>query len=558
MRGRKPGMSPSHKFTMSYFPAEPGEPLWDMTVPELMQWNAKDHPDRIALVEGIADPTRRRRWTYRQLVDDAAAVARGLLERFTPGDKVGIIAPETPEWVIFQHAICMAGLVIVPVNPAYTERELEFILRNAEAKGIVFAETSRGKALRPMIETVQASIPHLVHAICITDLDRLKAEGRPDRELPRLDPGEIMQIQYTSGTTGFPKGACLHHRGVINSARLIVERADFPVGGVWINSMPMFHIGGGIVSAIGTFSRHGTFVLMQQFDPGLFLELIEAEGVNCSLIVPTMILALLNHPDMKTRDVSSFRSILSGAAAVPAALVHRAKKEFGVDFAIMFGQTESNGPFIETLTSDPVELQSETIGRPVPHVEVKIVDLETLETVPVGTVGELWMRGFGTMKGYYGQPEATAAALTPDGWLRTGDLCTMDENGYMRIAGRLKEMIIRGGMNLYPKEIEEVIFDHPQVSQVAVLGLPDDTWGEIVAAVVLPSAGGDCPTAEELYAYCRKNLSPQKTPEKWFFVQSYPMTATGKIQKNLLADMIRAGELAETAWARPVRNSVVA
>src|SRR5690606_26861612 len=189
-----------------------------------------------------------------------------------------------------------------------------------------------------------------------------------------------------------------------------------------------------------------TFVLMQQFDPGLFLELIEGERVNCSLIVPTMILALLNHPDVKKRDVSSFRSILSGAAAVPAALVHRAKKEFGVDFAIMFGQTESNGPFIETLTTDPVELQSETIGRPVPHVEVKIVDLETLETVPVGTVGELWMRGFGTMKGYYGQPEATAAALTPDGWLRTGDLCTMDENGYMRIAGRLKEMIIRGGM----------------------------------------------------------------------------------------------------------------
>lgn len=557
MQGRKPEMTQTQKFTMSYFPAEPGEPLWDMSVPELMQWNAKEHPDRIALVEGIADPASRRRWTYRQLVDEATAAARGLLERFGPGDKVAIIAPETPEWVIFQHAICMAGLIIVPINPAYTERELEFILRNAEAKGIVFAETSRGKELRPMIEAVQTKIPHLVHAICIANLDQLKSEGSPDRDLPRLHPGDMMQIQYTSGTTGFPKGACLHHRGVINSARLIVERADFPVGGVWINSMPMFHIGGGIVSAIGTFSRHGTFVLMQQFDPGLFLELIEAERVNCSLIVPTMILALLNHPDMKTRDVSSFRSILSGAAAVPAALVHRAKEEFGVDFAIMFGQTESNGPFIETLTTDPVELQSETIGRPVPHVEVKIVDLETLETVPVGTVGELWMRGFGTMRGYYGQPEATAAALTKDGWLRTGDLCTMDENGYLRIAGRLKEMMIRGGMNLYPKEIEEVLFDHPKVSQVAVLGLPDETWGEIVAAVVLPRSVDDCPAAEDLYAYCRKNLSPQKTPEKWFFVQSYPMTPTGKIQKNVLADMIQAGELAEAVWVRPVRNSAV-
>lgn len=550
-------MTQDQKFTMSYFPAEPGEPLWDMSLPALMQWNAKDYPDRLALVEGVADPARRRRWTYRQLLDKVTAVARGLLERFEPGDKVAIIAPETPEWVIFQHAICMAGLIIVPINPAYTERELEFILRNAEVRGIVFAEASRGKDLRPLIEAVQTKIPHLEQAICIADLEQIKSEGKPDRELPRLDPGDVMQIQYTSGTTGFPKGACLHHRGSLNSARLIVERADFPLGGVWINTMPMFHIGGGIVSAIGTFSRHGTFVLMQQFDPGLFLELIEAEAVNCSLIVPTMILALLNHPDMKTRDVSSFRSILSGAAAVPAALVHRAKKEFGVEFAIMFGQTESNGPFIETLTTDPVELQSETIGRPVPHVDVKIVDLETLETVPVNTVGELWMRGFGTMKGYYGMPEATAAALTQDGWLRTGDLCTMDENGYLRVAGRLKEMIIRGGMNLYPKEIEEVIFDHPGVSQVAVLGLPDETWGEVVAAVVLPCSTAAAPSAEELYAYCRKNLSPQKSPEKWFFVQNYPMTATGKIQKNVLSEMIQVGDLVETAWDRPVRNSAI-
>ncbi|SEI13204.1 class I adenylate-forming enzyme family protein [Paracoccus alkenifer] len=551
-------MTQTQKFTMSYFPAEPGEPLWDMTVPELMQWNAKDYPDRIALVEGVADPAKRRRWTYRQLVDEVTETARGLLEYFEPGDKVAIIAPETPEWVIFQHAICMAGLIIVPVNPAYTDRELAFVLRSSEAKGIVFAETSRGKALRPMVENAQVSLPDLVHAICIADLDRIKAHGDPDRVLPRLEPGEMMQIQYTSGTTGFPKGACLHHRGVINSARLIVERADFPVGGVWINSMPMFHIGGGIVSAIGTFSRHGTFVLMPQFDPALFLELIEAESVNCSLIVPTMILALLNHPDMKTRDVSSFRSILSGAAAVPAALVHRAKKEFDVEFAIMFGQTESNGPFIETLTTDPVELQCETIGRPIPHVEVKIVDLESLETVPVGTVGELWMRGFGTMIGYYGRSEATAAALTTDGWLRTGDLCTMDENGYMRIAGRLKEMIIRGGMNLYPKEIEEIIFDHPQVAQVAVLGVPDETWGEIVAAIVQPRSTDECPAAEELYGHCRKNLSPQKTPEKWFFVDSYPMTATGKIQKNVLAEMIQAGQLPEAVWVRPVRNSAIA
>ncbi len=551
-------MSQPEKFTMSYFPAEAAEPLWDMTVPELMLWNAKDFPDRLALVEGVADPKLRRRWTYKQLVDEAQAMARGLLRHFQPGDKVGMLAPETPEWVLFQHAMCFAGIIIVPINPAYTERELEFILRSSESRGIVFAETSRGKALRPLVEDLLVKIPHLTEAICTTDIEALKAKGDPAQDLPRQNPGDMMQIQYTSGTTGFPKGACLHHRGVINAARLIVERADFPKGGVWLNSMPMFHIGGGIVSEIGTFSRHGTFVLMQQFDPALFLELLESEKVSCSLIVPTMILALLNHPDMKTRDVSSFNSILSGAAAVPAALVHRAKKEFGVEFAIMFGQTESNGPFIETLTTDPVELQSETIGRPIPHVEVKIVAMDTLETVPVGTVGELWVRGFNTMLGYYGQPVATAATVTEDGWLRTGDLCTMDENGYFRIAGRMKEMIIRGGMNLYPKEIEEVLFDHPKVGQVAVLGLEDETWGEIVAAVIQPKDKADAPTPDELFAYCRQNLSPQKTPERWYFVESYPMTPTGKIQKNVLLDMINDGKLTAADWVRPARNSAIA
>lgn len=551
-------MSQPEKFTMSYFPAEAAEPLWDMTVPDLMLWNAKDFPDRLALVEGVADPKLRRRWTYSQLVEDAQAIARGLLTHFQPGDKVGMLAPETPEWVLFQHGMCFAGIIIVPINPAYTERELEFILRSSEAKGIVFAEASRGKALRPMVEDMLAKIPHLTEAICTTEIEALKAKGDPTLELPRQSPGDMMQIQYTSGTTGFPKGACLHHRGVINAARLIVERADFPDGGVWLNSMPMFHIGGGIVSEIGTFSRHGTFVLMQQFEPGLFLELIEAEKVSCSLIVPTMILALLNHPDVTKRDFSSFNSILSGAAAVPPALVHRAKKEFGVEFAIMCGQTESNGPFLETLTSDPVELQCETIGRPIPHVDVKIVALDTLETVPVGAVGELWVRGFNVMQGYYGQPVATAAAVTEDGWLRTGDLFTMDENGYFRIAGRLKEMIIRGGMNLYPKEIEDVLFDHPRVGQVAIIGMQDETWGEIVAAVIMPKDKADAPTPDELFAYCRQNLSPQKTPERWYFVESYPMTPTGKIQKNVLLDMINDGKLTAADWVRPARNSAIA
>lgn len=551
-------MTTQQKFTESYFPKYENGPLIDGTVGDLMLRNAAEAPDRLALIEGSADPASRRRWTYRQLVDEALACARGLLKHFKPGERVGLLAPETPEWAIFQHGMSFAGLVIVPINPAYTAREVAYILGNAEASGIVHADESRGKDLAAIVSEVRGQLPQVRHAIKVADLAALQAEGDPAQQFPKQAPTDIMQIQYTSGTTGFPKGACLHHRGVINAAHFIVERADFPIGGVWLNSMPMFHIGGSIVSELGTYSRQGTFVLMRSFDPALFLELIEAEKVNCSLIVPTMILALLNHPDAKTRDLSSFNSVLSGAAAVPEALVKRARAELNVEFAIMYGQTESNGPFLETFTTDSDELKSQTIGQPIPHVEVRVVDIGTLETLPINHVGEYWVRGFNTMQGYYRQPEATRAALTEDGWLRTGDLGMMDENGYFRITGRLKEMIIRGGMNLYPSEIESIIFEHPDVAQVAVIGLPDETWGETVAAVILPKSPDLPPDPEAMWAYCRKNLSPQKTPEHWIFVKEYPLTATGKIQKNVLLEWYKDGKVTPTAWSRPERDTKVA
>ncbi|BCH23482.1 class I adenylate-forming enzyme family protein [Mesorhizobium sp. L-8-3] len=551
-------MNAHPKFTESYFPKYETGPLIESTLGDLMLRNAEVVPDRLALIEGAADPSQRRRWSYRQLVDEVLACARGLLKHFKPGDRVGLLAPETPEWVIFQHGMSFAGLIIVPINPAYTAREVAFILGNAKAAGVVYADESRGKNLAAVVQEMQAQLDHLHTAVNVADLAALQAAGDPATPLPEQDPGQVMQIQYTSGTTGFPKGACLHHRGVINAAHFIVERAAFPIGGVWLNSMPMFHIGGAVVSEIGVFSRQGTFVLMRSFDPGLFLELIEAEKVNCSLIVPTMILALLNHPDAKTRDLTSFNSILSGAAAVPEALVKRAKAELNVEFAIMYGQTESNGPFLETFTTDSDELQSQTIGRPIPHVEVKVVDVVTMQTAPVNTVGEYWVRGFNTMTGYYGQPEASRAALTEDGWLRTGDLGTMDENGYFRITGRLKEMIIRGGMNLYPSEIESILFEHADVAQVAVIGVADDTWGETVAAVILPKNPEAPPSPDVLWSYCRKNLSPQKTPEHWIFVNEYPMTATGKIQKNVLRDWCAEGKLQPVTWRRPDRDSKVA
>jgi fatty-acyl-CoA synthase len=408
-----------------------------------------------------------------------------------------------------------------------------------------------------LVDEVRPRLPHLREAISISGFDTLLERADPKRELPKITPDDTIQIQYTSGTTGFPKGACLHHRGVINTSRNVALRARFRDGGVWINCMPMFHIAGDIVSEIGAFACRGTFVLMQEFNPGLMLELIEAERAEATLIVPTMILALLEHPDRAKRDCSSLSTILSGAASVPAAMVRRAQSTFGCEFCIIFGLTESNGPIAITAPDDTVQDQTETVGRPLAHVEVKIADPISEEILAIDTVGEIWARGYQVMSGYYGQPEATKAAVRPDGWLRTGDLGTMDSRGYLRIAGRLKEMIIRGGMNLYPREIEDVLFEHPQVSQIAVVGIPDEKWGEIVAAVVMPKDPDHPPYVDALYAHCRANLSPQKTPERWFFVREYPLTPTGKIQKTALQTWIKDSKISPEAWVKPAGKSTI-
>ncbi len=541
--------------TTSYLAADLSQPLLDTTLGDLLRQAAAKVPDRVALVEGVADVSKRRRWTYRQLVDVAETAARGLLDHFKPGDRVAFLAPDTPEWVIVQHAASFAGLILVPINPAYTARELEYVLSSSHAAGLIFAETSRGKNLRALVDDVRPRLPLLKTALALSDLEALIAGADRTRALPVVKPEDTIQIQYTSGTTGFPKGACLHHRGVINTSRNIALRARFPDGGVWLNAMPMFHIAGDIVSEIGAFALRGTFVLMQEFNPGLMLDLIEAERCDTTLIVPTMILALLDHPDRPQRNLTSLHTILSGAAHVPAALVKRTQDVLGSRICIIYGQTESNGPITITAASDSVQDQAETVGRPLARVELKIVDPVSLATQPLETVGEIWARGYQIMTGYYGQPEATAATIRADGWLRTGDLGTLDARGYLKITGRLKDMIIRGGMNLYPKEIEDVLFDHPDVAQIAVVGVPDPHWGELVGAVVVPKSPDAPPSVDVLYAYARANLSPQKAPERWFFVKQYPLTSTGKIQKNVLVELIKSEQLVAEAWTRPAGKS---
>ncbi|ODU07014.1 MAG: AMP-dependent synthetase [Pseudonocardia sp. SCN 72-86] len=514
-----------------------------MTIGGLLRAIAAEYPDRVALVDADADPTRRRSWTYAQLLEVAERVARALLTRFRPGERIALWAPNCAEWVLLQQGASLAGLVLVTVNPANRQLELEYVLRQSRAAGIFHVSEYRGFDMSAAIRACRGATAELREVVDLADFDEFLAVSDPVLDLPRVDPGDPVQIQYTSGITGFPKGALLHHRGVINASRFVAQGAGAVDGAVWVNAMPMFHIGGGALTEIGTFAFRGTYVLMPAFDPGLLLELVETYHGTITLVVPTMLSALLGHPDLSQRDTTSLRSIMSGASFVPAEFVIRAKNTFDCGFSIVFGQTELHGVITQTHLDDSPEDQSRTIGRPLPQVDVRIVDPETGETVPIGTRGEICARGYQTMIEYFDQPDQTQLTLSEDGWLHTGDLATMDDRGYLTITGRLKDMIIRGGENIYPREIEAVLEQHPAVAQVAVVGVPDPHWGEQVGAVVTTTSCAPL-DADELRAFCRERIAGFKAPSRWFFVDDLPTTATGKIQKYVLRDRIDSGELA--------------
>jgi fatty-acyl-CoA synthase len=311
--------------------------------------------------------------------------------------------------------------------------------------------------------------------------------------------------------------------------------------------MPMYHIGGGAVTEFGTLAMHGTYVVVPAFDPGLVLELFETYRGTHSLMVPTMLIAVLEHPDCATRDMSSTQTMMSGASAVPEALVHRVMERFGCRFSILFGQTEMHGVISQTRITDAPEDQAATVGQPLPELEVKIADPFTGDVMPIGEQGEICCRGYQNMLAYYELPHETAATIDAEGWLHMGDLGTMDDRGYLKVTGRLKDMIIRGGINIYPREIEDLLFSHEEIAEVAVIGVADERWGEQVAAVVRAKNPAAPPEPDALRAWCRERIAAHKVPTFWFFTQNYPMTPSGKVQKFVLRDQIDGGQLRPSA-----------
>ena len=521
--------------TTSYRPADTSAPVRQTTVGGVLRAAAAAGPGMLALVGGLPDPGARRRWTYAQLLEEAERAARALTARFVPGERVAVWAPNLPEWVILEYAAALAGLVLVTVNPAFRPAELEYVLNQSGAAGIFLVPDFRSP-MAAFLEEVRPDVPSLREVVFFTAWAEFLDTAPARAALPEVKPDDIAQIQYTSGTTGFPKGAELHHRGLTNNARFFAERMELRPGEVYVNPMPLFHTAGCAMGVLGAAQSLAAHVPVLAFDPALVLELFEAERAAVFAGVPTMMISMLDHPDFDRRDLSSLRAAVSGGSPVPAELVRRVESRLGVRFSIVFGTTECSPLVTQVRLDDSAQDRAETLGSPLPQTEIQIADFVTGAPVPVGQVGELCARGYTVMRGYHDAPEATAAAIDADGWYHTGDLASIDTRGYLRIEGRIKDMIIRGGENIYPREIEEVLFAHPAVAEAAVVGIPDQRWGEVVAAFVRPAPGRTAPAPEELRAHCRERLAPYKTPLHWAFVDAFPMTPSGKIQKYKLRE----------------------
>ena len=474
-------------FTTSYWPRDESVSVAETTVGGVLRAAAAATPGHVAVIEGCADPTARRRWTYRQLWDDANVAARALSTRFEQGERVAVWAPNIPEWIILEFGAALAGLTLVTLNPAYRPAELSYVLNQSGAAGIFLVPAFRSP-MAEFLDQVRPEVPRLREVVLFSEWEAFLATAPATAQLPDVTPSDIAQVQYTSGTTGFPKGAELHHRGLTNNARFCVECIGLGPGDVYVSPMPLFHTAGCALGVLGAVQRSAVHIPVVAFDPGLMLELCETYRAQFVLGVPTMLIALLDHPEFTARDLSAARVVVSGGSPVPAELVRRVEKEMRVRFSVVFGTTECSPLITQVRLDDETRDREETLGHPLPQTEVMVADPVTGETVPVGALGELCARGYMVMNGYHDAPEATAAAIDADGWYHTGDLASMDDRGYFRIEGRLKDMIIRGGENIYPREIEDALFAHGAVAEVAVVGVPDDRWGEVVAASSGPPA----------------------------------------------------------------------
>ena len=532
------------RLSESSFPAQSDGDIREITVGDLLREIAAGSPNAAAIVDIDAHGRAGRTWTYAELLAEAETLALALSSRFRPGERVVVWAPNVPEWLLMEYGCALAGLVLVTANPSFQAGELRYVLEQSGAVGLFLVESFRGNPMSRIALTATEGLPAIREIVRLDEAQALHRRGDHEPRLPEVSPGDPAQIQYTSGTTGFPKGAVLSHRSLVNNARLFADRAGVHQGTVWANFMPLFHTAGCATGALGSLQAACKMLLIKQFDPSTLARLIESEKVSTFFAVPTMLIGLLEALDETPRDVSSMHSITTGGAPVAPELVRRVRARLDCHLQTAFGQTEAS-PMISLNHQDgSVEDICETAGQPLPCTEVSIRSVEDNDVLAVDTVGEICVRGYCTMIGYHANESATAAAIDADGWLHTGDLGAMDARGFVRVTGRVKDMIIRGGENHFPAEIESVLIQHSTIAEVAVVGLPDERWGEIIACFVRTD-GESAPDVAELRRFCRAHLSPQKTPSVWCRVAAFPLTGSGKVQKFALREKFLAGEYGE-------------
>ena len=516
-------------------------PLLGQTVGETLRCAAERFGERPALVVRH----QAYRATYRELWEQTSRFARALIAHgIEKGDRVGIWSPNRYEWVVVQFGAARAGAIVVNINPAYKTAELEYALQQSGVKLLILSRAFRQTQYVPMLEEVRSRCPDLKESIVLEDgWEALLRDGESVSEGTLAERETAVQfdepanIQYTSGTTGFPKGATLSHHNVVNNAFFIGEALRLTENDRVCIPVPFYHCFGSVLGNLGCVT-HGACMVVpgETYDPLEAMQTVQEERCTTLYGVPTMFIGELDHPQFDEFDFSSLRTGIMAGAPCPLEVMKKVQSKMHMpEVTICYGMTETSPVSTQTALDDPLEKRVSTVGRVHPHVEIKIVAPESGRIVPRGATGELCTRGYSVMLGYWRNEEATRESIDSARWMHSGDLAVMDDEGYINIVGRIKEMIIRGGENIYPREIEEVLFTHPQIAEATVIGRADAIWGEQVVAVVVPVAGAAL-TAEEVIAFCKERLADYKLPYEVVFRQNLPTSLTGKVQKKVLRE----------------------
>ncbi|WP_188455595.1 AMP-binding protein [Virgibacillus oceani] len=535
--------------------------LLNLTIGELLEKQVNLHPDH----EAVVYPELNLRKTYKEFDDMANKAAKGFMSLgIEKGEHVAIWSDNKPEWLTSQFATGKMGAVLVTVNTNYQAKELEYLLKQSEATTLILAESYKGtsyidilKQVCPELEQADKgklmsdNVPFLRNIIVLSnekypnaytwnemiEKGASIADEMLDERKRSLHHDDVINMQYTSGTTGFPKGVMLSHYNIINNGNQIADCMKLTYKDRLCIPVPFFHCFGCVLGVLAAVSKGTTMVILEQFEAEKVMKAVSDEKCTGLHGVPTMFIAELNHPNFSKYDFSHLRTGIMAGSTCPIEVMNDVMNKMGAkEITIAYGQTESSPVFLQTKTDDPAELKASTVGQVHPNVEAKIIVPGTNDEQVQGVPGELCTRGYHVMKGYYNNREATNAVIDSEGWLHTGDLAEMDENGYFKITGRMKDMIIRGGENIYPREIEEFLYQHPGILDVQVIGIPDAKYGEEVMAWIILKDGVSL-TEQDIRSYCEGNISYHKIPKYIQFVNEYPMTASGKIQKYKLREI---------------------